>query len=408
MVYRKGSAGSVIITTSAAFTIVELLVVIVVIGILASVTIVAYNGISGKAKDTTKVSNVKALDKAIGIAYTLGQSLGSPNTIYLSLPDNNANCSSYTNLPTIATGWSYSCVSSANLTKVDGTGWVPINLSGRLSSLPIDDTNNGNSYLSYVTNGEQYQFTVPMSQPDNQYGGSNDLTSTDGGIDPTKYEIGTNLNLNPLAGIVINGGFEIVPNDNLPQTSATGRWLDGTVAGNASIQQYSIFAGLGGTHLGYVIFDDTNSHSGDYSLKIHMEPGSFSEARLKATGYHHAYGIYDIKLQPNTNYRYSVWLKSENVSGSSSSGQSVRFMFSDASGGGASVVYNGDGGSGTSSEFSAGPSILFNRDWTQYDGAFTTGSSVNSFHPEYRVYAHTGAATLSGDFWFDDLVIWKQ
>lgn len=34
------------------FTIVELLIVIVVIGILAAITIVAYNGIQNRAQDT--------------------------------------------------------------------------------------------------------------------------------------------------------------------------------------------------------------------------------------------------------------------------------------------------------------------------------------------------------------------
>ncbi|MDN5275377.1 MAG: Fimbrial protein [Candidatus Saccharibacteria bacterium] len=36
--------------TSKGFTIVELLIVIVVIGILAAITIVAYNGIQNRAK----------------------------------------------------------------------------------------------------------------------------------------------------------------------------------------------------------------------------------------------------------------------------------------------------------------------------------------------------------------------
>jgi len=41
------------------FTIVELLIVIVVIAILAAITIVAYNGITGRATDTTVQSDLK-------------------------------------------------------------------------------------------------------------------------------------------------------------------------------------------------------------------------------------------------------------------------------------------------------------------------------------------------------------
>lgn len=47
------------------FTIVELLIVIVVIGILAAIVIVAFNGIQARARDSSKESSVKSLMKAI-------------------------------------------------------------------------------------------------------------------------------------------------------------------------------------------------------------------------------------------------------------------------------------------------------------------------------------------------------
>jgi prepilin-type N-terminal cleavage/methylation domain-containing protein len=46
---------------SSGFTIVELLIVIVVIGILAALVIVTYNGIQQKARDTERKTDVKAL-----------------------------------------------------------------------------------------------------------------------------------------------------------------------------------------------------------------------------------------------------------------------------------------------------------------------------------------------------------
>src|SRR5438105_1294422 len=46
---------------SQGFTIVELLIVIVVIGILAALVIVTYNGIQQKARDTERKTDVKAL-----------------------------------------------------------------------------------------------------------------------------------------------------------------------------------------------------------------------------------------------------------------------------------------------------------------------------------------------------------
>ena len=46
---------------SRGFTIVELLIVIVVIGILAALVVVTYNGIQQKARDTERKTDIKAL-----------------------------------------------------------------------------------------------------------------------------------------------------------------------------------------------------------------------------------------------------------------------------------------------------------------------------------------------------------
>jgi general secretion pathway protein G len=49
----------------SGFTIVELLIVIVVIGILAAITITAYNGVQVRARDSARISKVKSISKAI-------------------------------------------------------------------------------------------------------------------------------------------------------------------------------------------------------------------------------------------------------------------------------------------------------------------------------------------------------
>lgn len=66
----KGGAGSsrFVNRTSPAFTIVELLIVIVVIGILAAISIVAYNGIQSRARDTQRVTDMANIKKAL-LAY---------------------------------------------------------------------------------------------------------------------------------------------------------------------------------------------------------------------------------------------------------------------------------------------------------------------------------------------------
>lgn len=54
----------------AGFTIVELLIVIVVIAILAVITIVAYNGIQTRARDTLRKNDIAQLKKSL-LAYNV-------------------------------------------------------------------------------------------------------------------------------------------------------------------------------------------------------------------------------------------------------------------------------------------------------------------------------------------------
>lgn len=52
------------------FTIVELLIVIVVIAILAAITVVAYNGISERARNTSRLNTVRQMQQVVQLALT--------------------------------------------------------------------------------------------------------------------------------------------------------------------------------------------------------------------------------------------------------------------------------------------------------------------------------------------------
>lgn len=82
---------------SRAFTIIELLVVVVVIGILAAVSIVAYNGVQQSARDRTVMSDVEAVDTQIA-RYSVknGGKFGSAVRWYSAAASN-------TNIPFIPT-----------------------------------------------------------------------------------------------------------------------------------------------------------------------------------------------------------------------------------------------------------------------------------------------------------------
>lgn len=92
-----------------AFTIVELLIVIVVIAILAAITIVAYNGIQNQARATVlqsdvsngvrKIEAARALSSSATYPFTLAEAgfQGSPDTTLTYQPNGSSFCLVATN-----------------------------------------------------------------------------------------------------------------------------------------------------------------------------------------------------------------------------------------------------------------------------------------------------------------------
>lgn len=183
------------------FAIIELLVVIVVLGILAAIIIVGLKPgeIVRQSRDTTRLSDLQTLNKSISVLSAEGiTSFGTTNTVYVSLPDSNSDCSGYS-LPTLPTGWSYACRPSTTYQSIDGTGWIPLDFTStsvRLSTLPVDPVNSEDDYYTYIASSE-WELNAKLESTNNIMGGDNDKVSSDGGDDPTRLEIGNNLALAP-------------------------------------------------------------------------------------------------------------------------------------------------------------------------------------------------------------------
>lgn len=188
------------------FTIVELLVVIVVLGILAAIVIATLNPgeISAQAHDSSRITDINNLKNVIDL-FVVNKSdpnlLGTSQKVYISIPDTSSTCTNITGLPALPSGWSYNCVTNANLKNANGTGWIPINLtsatnSGSITVLPIDPQNDAASgrYYTYTvntTNGSYELTSLLESQKENV------AAINDGGSLPGVYQNGTNIGLTP-------------------------------------------------------------------------------------------------------------------------------------------------------------------------------------------------------------------
>jgi prepilin-type N-terminal cleavage/methylation domain-containing protein len=181
---------------SSSFTLIELLIVLAIIAILATVLILTIKpGIFfSRARDTKRIGDLKNIEKIMDILSTDQTfnelSYASTNVVYLSLKDSSSTCGSYlSELSSLPSGWSYRC--SATPTNIDGTGWIPIPFSNfpilNISQLFINPINKPPYYYSFVVGGS-YKVTA---KPEENYSPA----INDGGIEPLLYEAGSNKKL---------------------------------------------------------------------------------------------------------------------------------------------------------------------------------------------------------------------
>ena len=165
---------------------IELLIVIAVVAILAAAVVFVINpaNLFEQARDGQRIADLESIAAAVKIAKFEGVNLGTSSIAYLSLPDTSSTCGSYT-LPTLPSGWSYHCVTEANLTKNNGDGWIPINFAALsvlgFSHLPVDPVNEATSSLYYVyTAGDSEDSAAPELVAPSE-GGSGSRTAPSAG-----------------------------------------------------------------------------------------------------------------------------------------------------------------------------------------------------------------------------------
>lgn len=183
----------------------EMFVAIGIIAVVMVAVVLTLNPaeLMRQARDARRVSELKAI--GTGMTALSGSSstmeLGASSTLYVSLPDADPACGSWA-LPALPSPWQYRCAPEATYRKLDGTGWIPLDVAGiaryvSVSALPVDPANDATRYYAYAASSTAWEVSAPLESRKLGSGGSTDFSGRDGGDDPARYEVGKSLTLQP-------------------------------------------------------------------------------------------------------------------------------------------------------------------------------------------------------------------
>lgn len=235
-----------LLSHKSSFTLIELLIVIGILAILTAAVVLVLNPseLLKQGRDSTRMTDLASLHKSLQLLLTQNPSisLGTASTVYISVPDTSSTCSNLS-LPTLPSGYTYSCVSQASSTLTNGSGWLPIDFSTtiqNLSKLPLDPTNSSSSSLYYAytphPTTQTYELTSILESKKYRLGGDQDKTSSDGGNASYLYEKGTNLTLSPLTDTGLVGYWKFDEGSGTQATDSSGNNNIGTLTNGPTWQ----------------------------------------------------------------------------------------------------------------------------------------------------------------------------
>jgi type II secretory pathway pseudopilin PulG len=214
-----------------SFTLVELLVVIGILAILTAAVVIVLNPaeLLKQSRDSKRTTDLAAVNNALKILLTQNPevNLGTASTVYVSLADSSSTCGSYS-LPTLPSGWQYRCVTAANLTKSDGSGWIPVSFASgasQLPALPTDPQNDANNRLYYAYAASNGRWELVSNFESDKYAAKE---AADGGMDPAGYEVGSSASLLPFAGGLV-GYWSLDEASGTTAYDVSGMGNDGTM-----------------------------------------------------------------------------------------------------------------------------------------------------------------------------------
>jgi len=251
----------------SSFTLVELLIVIAILAVLAAAVVIVLNPaeLLAQARDSQRVSDLVSIKRSMSLwaIDNPGASEGTPNKIYISVPDTSSTCANITSLPALPSGWTYNCVSSEDSRNIDGSGWIPVDFTivtggSPLPYLPIDPVNDAQTgrYYTYTAGGS-YELTALLEAQ------KHDAAVKDGGALPGVYQTGTHIGLTPTIrdqGLIGFWGFEGTgyisggQTDGLEDSSGGGN--NGSALNNNGTGM-SFVSGMSGNAIEFDGVDDT-------------------------------------------------------------------------------------------------------------------------------------------------------
>ena len=249
-----------------SFTLVELLIVIAILAVLAAAVVLVLNPaeLIAQSRDTQRITDVNMVKKAVDL-FILDNStvsLGASQKIYISISDTSATCANITGLPVLPAGWSYSCVTAANLRNINGTGWIPLDFTqvkggSPIPYLPIDPQNDQTltKYYQYIPGTNTFELTALMESEKQAK-----AAAKDGGIDPGRLEVGSSVSLwKSASGIAAYWDFEEGSGTVLTDKSDSGN--NGTWSGTGTYYSTGKVGGYAGSFISQNFADIPDSSS---------------------------------------------------------------------------------------------------------------------------------------------------
>ena len=185
--------------TRASFTLIELLIVIGIFAILAIAIVLILNPaeLLKSSRDGRRLTEAASLHRAINLISLEQGGMGLSQKVYVSVPDDGSPTCANLPLSPLKPPWEYRCVTSVNLRKINGSGWMPIDFTSfsggpPFASLPIDPVNDvaAGLYYAYVTGGG---YVVTALLESEKY--LKQTAFPDGGTDAGRLELGSDMSL---------------------------------------------------------------------------------------------------------------------------------------------------------------------------------------------------------------------